>query len=167
MFPPADCLRFAQQYHIQGLVKRAFERLLKKTINSIQDEDCEKMGFRVYRELTKIKEAIDVHRRILTTEPPRIHCHDRSCFRPELCEAHWEDAWWNGMGRFLMDPYQTMTFECALEHFERLQFGEMGEKCKEALFKRIRDRRLRVFAEVEKLTDKAVDRLERYISDLS
>lgn len=135
-FPPAELVRLAREYEMEELIRPAFRMLLDTPLHELNDNDCQMIGWRVYRELTLVKEAITIHRKIVATEAPKL-THSPECRNNELCMQDWEGIWWNGMGRLLMDPYISLSYDEAFRRFQTLEFGEMEVVCKQAALQRV------------------------------
>ncbi|KAF7793296.1 hypothetical protein EIP86_004408 [Pleurotus ostreatoroseus] len=158
MFAPYKLIWLAREYQLAiGILRAGFTGMLRIPLYEIDDNVLDKIGWSAYRELTRVKEAIDIHRKIVATQPPIIKTHHSDCRNTELCDTHWRGAWWNGMGRMLMDGYANLTYEEAYERFVLLDFGEMGSSCKKAMLEKVKEGK--AFGATRPLVDDAVKRL--------
>jgi hypothetical protein len=104
------------------------ERLISARINDISDAECHAVGSIVWNTMFKVKERLDVHRRIIACEaPPMVHAG--TCRKQKRCEEDWKQLWWNGMGRFLLDGRNPQPYKDAVERFEKLDIGEINLDC--------------------------------------
>lgn len=122
---PAERIWIAREFSVVGLMHSALSTMMEIPLFEITEEHCRLMGWDIYRIVTRLKEASDIHRRIVACEPPKL-THRGDCLNPKLCEEHWRGTWWNGMGRFLMDGRTKLSFEEAVKRFVLMSFGEMN-----------------------------------------
>ncbi|KAJ7736623.1 hypothetical protein B0H14DRAFT_2408323, partial [Mycena olivaceomarginata] len=92
------------------------------------------IGFMVYVALSRLKEAIWQHKCILASEEPEFDpvdgpAHSPDCIDNDVCAGDWHAVWWNGMGRFLFDGRNPLTWTDSLQQFERMEFGQMHPGC--------------------------------------
>ncbi|KAJ7229445.1 hypothetical protein C8J57DRAFT_1251855 [Mycena rebaudengoi] len=74
-------------------------------------------------------EALQEHRRIVSTEEPPIKEHTNDYQNNSACNRDWHAARWNEIGRFLLDGRHPLTWTEGIERFEKFEFGEMGQGC--------------------------------------
>jgi hypothetical protein len=96
------------------------------------------IGPRVLQVIAETKEIVEEQKRIVACEPPIIRTHDSSCLNADHCNDDWYAAWWNGMGRLILDGRNPLSFEEAFKRFEILKFGRMGEGCKKEMLKLVK-----------------------------
>ncbi|KAG1722222.1 uncharacterized protein EDB91DRAFT_1256169 [Suillus paluster] len=65
-------ISLALKYNIKDFLPHAFERLVSARINDISDDECHAVGPVVWNTMFKVKERLDVHRRIIACEA----CHE-------------------------------------------------------------------------------------------
>ena len=102
------------------------------------------IGLPVYVGLARLLEAIQEHRHILAVEEPQFRDKEPlfgtfnvneatpnspSCRDNKGCAADWHQAWWNGMGRFLLDGRKPLTWTDSFEQFKEFEFGRMHAAC--------------------------------------
>lgn len=95
------------------------------------------MGIPVFIHLVYAKAVLDDHCRIVAAEEPRILVHADDCRYPTACEEDWHAAWWNGMGRFLLDGRNPQPYRDAAKRFKEMTLGRVNEKCKAFMFRMI------------------------------
>ncbi|KAG1906593.1 uncharacterized protein F5891DRAFT_1101148 [Suillus fuscotomentosus] len=129
---PTQLISLALKYNIKDFFPHAFERLVSARINDISDEERHMVGSIVWNTMFKVKECLDVHRRIIACEaPPMVHA--ATCMKQTRCEEDWKQLWWNGMGRFLLDGRNPQPYKDAVERFEKLDIGEINLDCWKAV----------------------------------
>ncbi|KAG1840787.1 hypothetical protein C8R48DRAFT_620727 [Suillus tomentosus] len=129
---PTQLISLALKYNIKDFFPHAFERLVSARINDISDEERHTVGSIVWNTMFKVKERLDVHRRIIACEaPPMVHA--ATCMKKTRCEEDWKQLWWNGMGRFLLDGRNPQPYKDAMERFEKLDIGEINLDCWKAV----------------------------------
>ena len=94
------------------------------------------MGLDVYIVLVQAKAVLDDYRHKVAKKPP-IMQHASSCQNCQGCTDDWQSVWWNGMGQLLLDSHNPQPFAEALKRFKCLQFGRVGDGCKENMFNTI------------------------------
>ncbi|KAJ7487939.1 hypothetical protein FB451DRAFT_1362561 [Mycena latifolia] len=135
-FTPAHLIQISYEYRTRTFFQAAFQRLASISLRDLKPEDIEKIGLVVYVALARLKEAIQQHRCILAAEEPQIHPihgHSADCQDKAACARDWHAIWWNGMGRFLLDGRNPLTWTDSIQQFERMDFGEMNPDCREKM----------------------------------
>ncbi|KAJ6462902.1 hypothetical protein C8R45DRAFT_1107971 [Mycena sanguinolenta] len=143
--PPAQLIHISFTYGVQFLFGPAFMRLVMMDLRDLTDQHVEWIGLRVYVALARLKEAIQQHRCILATEEPQFRkktgdespAHSAACTGYSGCEEDWHCAWWNGMGRFLLDGREPQTWTDSLRRFEDFKFGRMHPDCVKIMFEKV------------------------------
>lgn len=125
-------ISLALKFNIKEFLPHAFERLISARINDVSDDECHAVGPIVWNTMFKVKERLDIHRRIIACEaPPMVHAG--TCTKQKRCEEDWKQLWWNGMGRFLLDGRNPQPYKDAVEWFEKLDIGEINPDCWKAV----------------------------------
>ncbi|EGO25495.1 hypothetical protein SERLADRAFT_437231 [Serpula lacrymans var. lacrymans S7.9] len=94
-------------------------------------------GHSVFVALANLRKILDEHRRMVACELPEINEHALDCSNQDLCSADWWQAWWNGMGRFLLDGRYPMPYKEAAQRFQRNPFEQLIEDTAERLEKEL------------------------------
>ncbi|KAJ6526085.1 hypothetical protein B0H19DRAFT_1084691 [Mycena capillaripes] len=133
-FRPAEVIHISYRYHTKVLFAVAFQRLVTSRLRDFTGRDVDWMGLRIYVTVARLKEAIQQHRCILAAEAPEFDllngvAHSPDCRDHDSCSRDWHATWWNGMGRFLLDGRNPLTWTDAMQQFEHLNFGEMNPTC--------------------------------------
>ncbi|KAF7987120.1 hypothetical protein HWV62_323 [Athelia sp. TMB] len=123
-------LRYGAVTAPNSMFQHAFIRLTNIPLAKITVEMERDMGPLVFSAYARVTHAVDAHRRILAAEPPPLGDHPSCCRDPAGCGEDWQSAWWNGMGRFLLDGRNPQTWDNAMARFEDFEFGRMTEECK-------------------------------------
>jgi hypothetical protein len=135
-------------------------RLVSARINDISDEEFRAVGSVVWNTMFKVKERLDVHRRIIACEaPPMVHAG--TCTKQKLCEDDWKQLWWNGMGRFLLDGRNPQPYKDAVERFEKLDIGQINLDCWKAVLYIVKAHS--AFDHERKLITRTADDLVKYL----
>lgn len=137
-FPASKLIHISYDYQTQLLFLTAFHRLVVTPLRELTNEDIDNIGIAAYVALSTAKEAIQEHRAIVAAEECPIETHTVDCTNSEACARDWHAVWWNGMGRFLLDGRNPLTWTDAMERFEKLDFGEMGAGCRVKVLNRVR-----------------------------
>ena len=133
-FHAAELINLATVYKISALFHDAFHQLTELPITQITKEHWELMGIPVFIHLVYVKAVLDGHCHIVAAEEPQISAHADDCQYPKACEEDWHAAWWNGMGRFLLDGRNPQPYRDATKRFKEMSFGQVNEKCKMLIF---------------------------------
>lgn len=141
------CLRFENNTATRAMFCGAFKRLAGYNLREISPVHERLIGPVVFSALARVLHAVDEHRQIVAAEPPAIDIHTPNCVDHKLCEQDWRGIWWNGMGRFLLDGRNPLPWDAAMSRFQTLQFGRMGEGCKDHVMSMVRDGTAFVHAE--------------------
>jgi hypothetical protein len=132
-FRPAKLIEISYEYQTKTLFPAAFQHLATTSLRALRKEDVNMMGISVYVALARLKEAIQEHCCILAAEPPKFDPngprHHSTCIDNTACARDWHAVWWNGMGRFLLDGRNPLTWAESVKQFERLEIGEMNPLC--------------------------------------
>ena len=126
--PPAKLISLALKYHIKDVFCDAFNRLIPYRVNDLKEEDYELITYPVWMAFIRVKERLELHRRIVACEPPKME-HASGCQDQQRCLDDWRQVWWNGMGRFLLDGRNPLTFYNAAQAFESLRTGAIHPDC--------------------------------------
>jgi len=154
---PPQLISLALKYHIKALLPHAFERLVSTRINDISDAERHVIGSVVWNTMIKVKERLDVHRRIVACEAPPTMVHAGTCSMQNKCEEDWKQLWWNGMGRFLLDGRNPQPYKDAVERFEKLDTGGVNYGCWKAMLLVIQGHT--AFSHEQKLISRTADNL--------
>ncbi|KAG2120486.1 uncharacterized protein F5147DRAFT_562476 [Suillus discolor] len=157
---PTQLISLALKYNVKEILPHAIERLVSARINDISDDEFRAVGSVVWNTMFKVKERLDVHRRIIACEaPPMVHAG--TCTKQKLCEDDWKQLWWNGMGRFLLDGRNPQPYKDAVERFEKLDIGEINLDCWKAVLYIVKARS--AFDHERKLITRTADDLVKYL----
>ncbi|KAJ7744721.1 hypothetical protein B0H14DRAFT_2637268 [Mycena olivaceomarginata] len=141
-FHPAQLIYLCYEY------KAAFRRLEFAPLRDLNTDQLEWLGFRAHVALARVKEAIQAHLCILATEEPQFGVekpqygnflcaegpsHVLECQDRHACETDWHVVWWNGMGRFLLDGRNLLTWTDSIIQFQKMQFGRVHPGCLEKM----------------------------------
>ena len=138
-FPAADLLYISRKFNTKRFFVHAFKRVVDMNIWDLSDEDIMKMSIPIFMAAVRMMEAATEYRRIVACEPPPMVNHCNECHNHVQCAIDWHGTWWNGMGRFLLDGRNPLTYTEAFNRFQALQFGAVTEGCKQAMFAFIKD----------------------------
>lgn len=133
-FHPADILNLGLQYQIKDFFIFGFNQLLDIPLTQITKEHRGLMGHDAFIGLVYSKALLDEHSRIVAAEEPQILSHADGCQDPLACEEDWHSAWWNGMGRFLLDGRNPQPYYEAVKRFKEFDFGRVNHGCKLLMF---------------------------------
>lgn len=125
---PINLASIALKYQIKDIFCRAFRRMVSLRVNDITDSEFDLLSSSVWRTLFRLRERLDLHRRIVACEPPPL-VHSVGCEDPQRCLHDWRQLWWNGMGRFLVDGRNPQSFNDAVQQFQGLSYGGMSPEC--------------------------------------
>ncbi|KAJ7203210.1 hypothetical protein C8J57DRAFT_1259775 [Mycena rebaudengoi] len=128
-FNPALLIHLSFKYQTRILFSAAFHRLASQKLRDLTPEARDQIGFLVFSKLANLKEALQEHRNIVSAEEPPIKVHADDCQDNSACERDWHAAWWNGIGRFLLDGRHPLTWTDGMERFEKFEFSEMAQGC--------------------------------------
>ena len=102
----------------------------------ISNKQRKQMGIEVYIVLVQAKAILDDYHCEVTERPPMMQ-HASDCRNHQGCAEDWQSVWWNGMGRLLLDSHNPQPFGEALKCFKCLQFGRVGDTCKDNMFNNV------------------------------
>ncbi|KAI5997821.1 hypothetical protein F5J12DRAFT_791722 [Pisolithus orientalis] len=125
---PITLISIALKYHIKDIFCYAFRRLIPKPINELNHADYELLTVPVWMTLLRVKERLELHRRIVACEPPPM-VHSPCCQDHKRCVDDWRQVWWNGMGRYLLDGRSPQPYNSAVKQFEGLSYGSVDPEC--------------------------------------
>ncbi|KAG1863037.1 hypothetical protein F4604DRAFT_1929213 [Suillus subluteus] len=148
------------KYNIKDFLPHAFECLVSACINDISDDECHAVGPIVWNTMFKVKERLDVHRRIIACEAPPM-VHTGTCTKQKRFKEDWKQLWWNGMGRFLLDGRNPQPYKDAVERFEKLDIGEINPDCWKAVLFIVKGQS--AFDHERKLITRTADNLAKYL----
>ncbi|KAJ6479153.1 hypothetical protein C8R45DRAFT_832985, partial [Mycena sanguinolenta] len=168
-FPAAQLIYLCYEYGTKTLFSMAFQRLVALPLRSLTQTDLEWLGFPVYVALARVKEAIQEHKCIMAAEEPvfsRDHRpHSPDCHDNAACSEDWHCAWWNGIGRPLLDGRNPLTWTDAVQQFfEMRDFGRMNESCKAVMFTVVNHATAN--SHIYEMTDVAIRRLTAHIQEI-
>lgn len=131
--PAAELVHYSIN-HPSGLISRqifkgAFHWLASGSLQDVTSQHESLMGAIVFSALARLLAAIDVHCRIVATEPTPVD-HEPDCSDHQVCYDDWYSAWWNGVGQFLLDGRNPLPFQEVIQKFENWGCGRMSESCK-------------------------------------
>jgi hypothetical protein len=138
-FHPAKLIQLCFEFRTIYFFNSAFSRLVETRLHELTLEHRAMIGPEVMQAVAETKEALEEHRRIVASEPPIISTHSPDCHDHEQCSNDWYAVWWNGMGRFLLDGRNPLSYDEAFRRFEVLKFGRMGDGCKDDMLKLVKD----------------------------
>jgi len=113
-----------------------FNRLIETRLATISNKQRKQMGIEVYIVLVQAKAILDDYRCEVAERPPVMQ-HASDCRNHQGCTEDWRGVWWNGMGRLLLDSHNPQPFGEALKRFKCLQFGQVGDTCKDNMFNNV------------------------------
>lgn len=122
---PAKLISISLKYHIKETFQYAFSRLIPLLLN---DLDCNLLTRPVWNTLIRVKEKLDIHRRIVACEPPPM-IHSKRCQDRRSCANDWRQVWWNGMGRSLLDGRNPLSYADAMQQFQQVDYGRVCPDC--------------------------------------
>ena len=137
-FHPAELIQLCFEFKTNVFFESAFARLVDTRLYELTKEHKQMIGPQVYHAVAETKEILDEHRRIVACEPPIIHTHASDCCDHSQCNNDWYGVWWNGMGRYILDGRNPLSFEEAFKRFEVLKFGRMSDNCKKDMLKLVK-----------------------------
>ncbi|KAI6008055.1 hypothetical protein EDC04DRAFT_2661731 [Pisolithus marmoratus] len=153
LIEPIKLTSIALKYHIKVIFCYAFRRLLPLRVNDLKDSEFKLLSNSVWITLFRVRERLDVHRRVVAMEPPRL-VHSVGCEDHRRCLNDWNQVWWNGMGRLLMDGRNPQPFDSAIHQFQSLSYGDMSPECWREMIKLVKEGR--AFLHEEDLIDRTV-----------
>ncbi|KIM63561.1 hypothetical protein SCLCIDRAFT_1173263, partial [Scleroderma citrinum Foug A] len=104
---PTKLVSISLKYQIKDVFEHAFSQLVWLHVNKL---DCDILTIPVWNTLIMAKEQLDLHRRIVACEPPPM-VHLTCCQDRKTCDDDWRQVWWNGMGRFLLNGRNPLSFD--------------------------------------------------------
>ena len=116
---PCSLISLSVEHGVENLFKYSFQRLIKDPLDDLTDKKYTTLDPRIWAAILKAQSSIEMHRRIVACEPPPM-MHAPGCTRPEHCNLDWEQSWWNGVGRFLLDGRNPQPYKSAVQRFEEL-----------------------------------------------
>ncbi|KAI6003446.1 hypothetical protein F5J12DRAFT_837913 [Pisolithus orientalis] len=122
---PAKLISISLKYHIKETFQYAFSRLIPLLLNEL---DCNLLTRPVWNTLIRVKEKLDIHRRIVACEPPPM-IHSKRCQDRRSCANDWRQVWWNGMGRSLLDGRNPLSYADAMQQFQQVDYGRVCPDC--------------------------------------
>ncbi|KAJ7183655.1 hypothetical protein C8R46DRAFT_1067557 [Mycena filopes] len=134
-FAPAQLIRLSFDYGTKVLFATAFHRLATSPLRDLTVDNLNSMGMDVFVALAKAKEIVQRHRQVVAAEEPIITHHSSLCTDKFACERDWHAVWWNGMGRYLLDGRNALSWTESVDRFEALEFGEMDTDCRARMLK--------------------------------
>jgi len=158
-FDPTELISLSHKHQTRELFKRPFERLVNTPLYELNGAQIRQMGFDTFIALTKVKESIAEHRRILACEPPIIKEHCKECTDHVQCEEDWYAVWWNGMGRFLLDGRHLLPWSEAVQRFKDMKFGEMNDGCRRKMLEEVES------GTVAYARDKLAEKIAKILAD--
>ena len=72
----------------------------------------------------------------MATKPIPVD-HEPDCSNHQVCYNDWYSAWWNGVGQFLLDGRNPLSFQEAIKRFEIWGCGQMSESCRAKTMSRV------------------------------
>jgi len=122
---PPKLVSISLKYQVKDIFEYAFNRLIRLHMN---DLDSNVLTVPVWMTLAMVKERLDLHRRIVACEPPPM-VHSERCRNQKTCNDDWRQVWWNGMGRFLLDGRNSLSFDDAMRLFQEFEYGSVFRDC--------------------------------------
>ncbi|KIM55066.1 hypothetical protein SCLCIDRAFT_30673 [Scleroderma citrinum Foug A] len=122
---PTKLVSISLKYQIKDVFEHAFSQLVQLHVNKL---DCDILTIPVWNTLIMAKEQLDLHRRIVACEPPPM-VHLTRCQDRKTCDDDWRQVWWNGMGRFLLDGRNPLSFDDAMRQFQDFDYGAVCPDC--------------------------------------
>lgn len=102
-FDPAELVQLGITFKMEKSFKWGFRQLLGMSLIDIRTNHHSMMGNDIFIALVYAKAVLDNHCCLIAAEEPAIMVHADDCLSPRECADDWHAAWWNGMGRFLLD----------------------------------------------------------------
>ncbi|KAJ7668978.1 hypothetical protein B0H17DRAFT_949562, partial [Mycena rosella] len=138
-FSPSLLIRISFEHNTRLLFNSAFHRLATTCLRDLTSEDFKNRGVEIYVALATVKVDVQCHRQVVAAEPAVIdELLATTCSDKVACACDWHAVWWNGMGRFLLDGHNPLSWTVSIERFEGMEFGEMGAECKVKMLKLVR-----------------------------
>ena len=128
-FHPAELIQLSCKHKLEKPFRWSFKKLLEMLLTDINGSHRALMGNDLFITLVYAKAILDNHCRLVAAEEPPIQTHVDECRNPRECAEDWHAAWWNGMGRFLLDGRNPQSFDDAVRRFREMRFGRMSTGC--------------------------------------
>ncbi|KAL4065546.1 hypothetical protein V8B97DRAFT_1983614 [Scleroderma yunnanense] len=135
-FHPSELIYFGATYKIQVLFEKGFSHLCEIPLTKIKRSHREQMGMDAYVAYVYVRAHLDEYIRTVAVQWPPVE-HADSCQNHKGCAEDWAAVWWNGMGRLLLDPRNSLSFDDAVDCFKSLQFGQVSDDCKRYMFSKV------------------------------
>ncbi|KAF7361486.1 hypothetical protein MSAN_01181900 [Mycena sanguinolenta] len=175
--PAAKLVNIGLVYGSKPLFKCGFGALASMRLRDLTSLDVDLIGLEVYVALARLIEALQEHRHILAAEEPQFRdgvqqlgnfdgndtpAHSPSCRDNEACAVDWHQAWWNGMGRFLLDGREPLTWTDSFDQFKGFEFGRMDPLCISRMLARVKkaDGNGHMFTMVDQVAAKLMEKIE-------
>lgn len=116
-FPPPERLYLARRYDIPEFVDLAMRELCRKdpgsNLGKLTLNDIQQIGLPAFEVIAKVKEAIQMDRRWIAFHAPKLENaeQDPGCGgrKHAHCELAWKKAWWNQIGRQILQPADLIS----------------------------------------------------------
>ncbi|KAI6141429.1 hypothetical protein BKA82DRAFT_1005798 [Pisolithus tinctorius] len=122
---PAKLISISLKYQIKETFQYAFSRLIPLRLNNL---DCDLLIHPVWNTLIMVREQLGIHRRIVACEPP-LMIHSKRCQDRRSCTNDWRQVRWNGMGWFLLDGRNPLSYADAMQQFQEVDYGRVYPDC--------------------------------------
>ncbi|KAG8221010.1 hypothetical protein J3R82DRAFT_2519 [Butyriboletus roseoflavus] len=116
---PCRLISLSIEYKVNQLFMYGFKRLIKARMDDLTDDEHDMLCPRLWATILKAQSTLRVHRRIVACELPPIN-HVANCMDTEGCSLDWQQLWWNGMGRSLLDGRNLQPYKDAVQRFEQI-----------------------------------------------
>ncbi|KAL4066458.1 hypothetical protein V8B97DRAFT_2065509, partial [Scleroderma yunnanense] len=130
-------ISIALKYHIKDIFHYAFNQMVPRYLNQLGDSDFDHLTEPVWKVLLWVKEQLEFHHHIVACEPPEM-VHSPNCKNGQECNNDWQQLWWNGMGRFLLDGHNPLPYSEVVEQFQGLCYGGVHLDCWRAMLSLIK-----------------------------
>ncbi|KAK6988994.1 hypothetical protein R3P38DRAFT_2572323, partial [Favolaschia claudopus] len=144
-FPAPTLISICHQYGAKIFFEQAFRWLVPADLRQLSSAQVDMIGVGTYVTLARLKGAIAQHRAIiLAAEEPQFdkygavgprHCP--VCWNNEACAEDWHSAWWNSVGRALLDGRTPQTWTAALKVLASMHCGRMHLGCRQKMVEHI------------------------------
>jgi hypothetical protein len=99
------------------------------------------IGWRTYRVLAKLHDALEVERKRAAFAPPPILNPALMCNDHAKCVVVWKEEWWKKVGKKMLHPDWTkaMSFPDASTEMLKLELTDMHPDCRKKVKASIQD----------------------------
>jgi hypothetical protein len=137
---PAHHIELSRMFSIHDWVEDPFRRLMDIDLADLTEDDELKLGYKVYRIITKTKEYISKQRKSAAqVAPPLTFLESYECVDHKTCREVWKDGWWKKVSKRLLHPTQPILLREVADYVSGLDFTGMTAVCKAEMVEFIRN----------------------------